>query len=595
MDQSSEFDFPLDFDQVAQYVDLERLPPASPSSSLASSAGLYADSLDNLDQELQEEMGEAWDFVDPSPPSPWSDERAAAAAGISRPSSGQMSERAWPAVPSVSSQPEAELELQEQPFHNLDFDLAHDLDDNFDDDDEEPAPLQLSPFRPRSAMDLTGSPPPAEGAQWAAENMLALPFQLPQEQDRDRPRAAAAEARPLWPGRRQQEPVREQSAQPQDELVELEVAPGAYREQQRHHQRHHQRRRQQQGPALPQATFIDLTEEPDSPVLLARPPPSRNPRRQMSQNHRTPSLARSDGSILAEPARPPVIDLTEDSPEEGPAAAPARSAHGGRQQHRARNRFGHHHHRHHHHHHLHQSPDVAILGILADVNALHQQEAANRGDFFGGLRAVGNYFRMGRRQPPDVPQHEIDPRDVQEVEFMGGNLVLNAAMDNPLLGNPVQFNYQANGFGQPRAPTPKPPHVPPPPAREGFTRNTGGDVVAVCASCEEELKYDPDTTEEGPPAKRARSRKDREEHHFWAVTACGHVRSVPSPPPREHSLTGGSLQVYCRECYETRSNTGKKDKAGSLHFRVEGKTLSCAVPDCESDVKPKKAWVGIFL
>ena len=119
----------------------------------------------------------------------------------------------------------------------------------------------------------------------------------------------------------------------------------------------------------------------------------------------------------------------------------------------------------------------------------------------------------------------------EEVEIIGQNPVPRPAaiaLANPLLGNPVQFNYQANGFGANRGEAPKPPHVPPPAAREGFTRNTGEDVVAVCASCEEELKYDPEAADGSPPAKRARTKKDREEHHFWAVPECGHV-CIPYP------------------------------------------------------------------
>ncbi|KAJ9144767.1 hypothetical protein NKR19_g6346, partial [Coniochaeta hoffmannii] len=77
------------------------------------------------------------------------------------------------------------------------------------------------------------------------------------------------------------------------------------------------------------------------------------------------------------------------------------------------------------------------------------------------------------------------------------------------------------------------------------------------------------------PAKRARTttRKDREEHHFWAVKACGHV--------------------YCRSCYENRRPTLKNGR--TTNFGVAEKKLLCAVDECTSDVTNKTAWVGIFL
>jgi hypothetical protein len=104
-------------------------------------------------------------------------------------------------------------------------------------------------------------------------------------------------------------------------------------------------------------------------------------------------------------------------------------------------------------------------------------------------------------------------------------------MENPLADNPVDFNYGANGFNQ-EAARPKPAHIAPPEPREGFTRSTGEDTVVICPSCEEELKYDPDENDaQPPPAKKVRTtKKDREEHHFWAVKACGHVSIAAVAP-----------------------------------------------------------------
>lgn len=122
-----------------------------------------------------------------------------------------------------------------------------------------------------------------------------------------------------------------------------------------------------------------------------------------------------------------------------------------------------------------------------------------------------------------------------DIQFIGAApaIPMNA---NPLAGNPPDFNYQANGFGgygDARQPTPKPDFEAPPPARPGYTRDTGPDKetgeqpVFVCPSCDNELKYSPedegDDKDGARPAKRARTKKDREEHHFWAVKTCGHV------------------------------------------------------------------------
>lgn len=123
-------------------------------------------------------------------------------------------------------------------------------------------------------------------------------------------------------------------------------------------------------------------------------------------------------------------------------------------------------------------------------------------------RPIDLFNRFVARPPPEV-----------EVQIIGNP----ANMDNPLAGNAPNLNYRGNGYNAGGAP--KPAHVPPPPPREGFTRSTGGegDDVIVCPSCEAELQYDPEADANAPPAKKARTKKDREEHHFWALKECGHV------------------------------------------------------------------------
>ncbi|KAF7909945.1 uncharacterized protein EAF01_003663 [Botrytis porri] len=115
----------------------------------------------------------------------------------------------------------------------------------------------------------------------------------------------------------------------------------------------------------------------------------------------------------------------------------------------------------------------------------------------------------------------------------------------------------------------KPEHVAPPAVPAGFTRSPTESDTAICPSCEEELIHRKDGEE--PVAKKSRgapSKKDREEHPFWVVKDCGHV--------------------FCNKCFQNRTN----DKISS--FRG-AKTVLCAVDECESIVRNKDRWVGIFL
>lgn len=289
--------------------------------------------------------------------------------------------------------------------------------------------------------------------------------------------------------------------------------------------------------------LIDLTEEPDSPVQnhsfqnqgIAHQHFHRHqqrPRhhRRMPQNGQPPSLARSDGSLLGGQRGPAVIDLTNDEPDFQAVV---------------------------------DDDDDDDLFVGQDFDDVLEHLPPN--DFDDFLR----HIPPNRRLPDPVPgpPNRDRRRSVEFIGFaarhlrnVGGQYLpgLLAALPgiprgianeiaiigrdqglamnpNPLADNPPDFNYQANGFGG-RPPPPKPEFEAPPPARPGFTRNTGKDpetgeeLVIVCASCDNELKYDEEEDDGPRPAKRPRNKKDREEHHFWAVKACGHVSTLPLYP-----------------------------------------------------------------
>ncbi|KAI0382782.1 hypothetical protein F5Y04DRAFT_252333 [Hypomontagnella monticulosa] len=336
-----------------------------------------------------------------------------------------------------------------------------------------------------------------------------------------------------------------------DELVEMEMAgPGNQRDQ--------RRLRQPQPRAQPEV--IDLTGDNDTPAQPPRNHSQNARRRQPQQRGSPPRLARSDASYVGRT----VIDLISDSDEEPrPQYQPTPPP-----------RF------------IdldNAEPPVPAFGLAPNrrrgpepVNRLNNDDAFRRRfraviDNIPVLRGMLNYQAMG-------DNHEAD-----DLVMLGQRNVIADPLPPPPLDLPaINLNYGAHPFpNQPHAAgglNQKPAHEPPKEARDGFTRNTGDDVVAICASCDEELAYDPDEDDGSrpPPAKKARTKKDNAEHHFWAVKACGHV--------------------YCRRCYENRKPVGKR--AIPVGFRpmpnVKNKVL-CAVEDCDTDVSTKNAWVGIFL
>ncbi|KAI2785555.1 hypothetical protein F4815DRAFT_453163 [Daldinia loculata] len=334
-----------------------------------------------------------------------------------------------------------------------------------------------------------------------------------------------------------------------DELVEFEVEragnPAA------------RRQRQQQPQREPEV--IDLTG--DSPVQHAPRNRYQTLRgRRSLQRGTPPRLERSDASYMNSQT---VIDLVSDSDDE-PAIMP---------QPRRSN-----------------PPPPPPRNpprdeLVRNHNRLRQQMQQMQPDLLPGRNAFDQIqhlmnhiplFRLLNNQNPMANNHDDD------LVMLGHRNVMQEGIPQPNLP-PVDLDYDAHPFPMPQpAPVgagPKPAHEPPKETRPGFTRDTGEDVVAICPSCDQELAYDPDddASNAATPSRKARTKKDKAEHHFWAVKACGHV--------------------YCRKCYEYRKSTGKNRVPVGFRPDPSGakNKLICAVEDCSSDVSVKAAWVGIFL
>ncbi|KAF4332731.1 cell cycle control [Fusarium beomiforme] len=281
------------------------------------------------------------------------------------------------------------------------------------------------------------------------------------------------------------------------------------------------------------AAVIDLTEEPDSPVqsrarldfLESARPPARNPRRTNSQRISPPQLARTDGTFVGRSAS--VIDLTADSPED-------ERSHFARRTGRA----------------VPRADELIELEIISQRPALGSlPNFAAFGSFSRRLAGIFGAADIGFNAPNlDISRHAF-------------------AMQAP----------------------PKPQMSPPPPTREGFTRDTCTDPekesesVVICPACSEELAYDPSgtVTQSSVSTQKGKRKRSPGEHHFWAVKKCGHV--------------------YCADCYENRKPT--KLNPNGVGFRPPDQRsaygasndLRCAVEDCDSKVSAKTEWVGIFL
>ncbi|PTB65084.1 hypothetical protein BBK36DRAFT_1169860 [Trichoderma citrinoviride] len=292
----------------------------------------------------------------------------------------------------------------------------------------------------------------------------------------------------------------------------------------------------------PATTYIDLTDEPDSPVERRRTQASdpqamlqqvpnniagRHPRRTNSQRISPPQLARSDSTLVGGPSS--YIDLTVDEDEQQ-----QQQQRSGREHWRTRAA---HQHPHHHHHNTRHGDDRLVA--LRLMSGSHQEQLES------GIRVLGRTL----------------------ADFLNGSLGATLS----------QSRFPAEPESRP-----KPPMEPIPSATAGFTRDTRADggqseeLVTICPACNEELAYDP--TESSTPSKKRKRAVG--EHHFWALKSCGHV--------------------YCAECFENRKPT--KNAPEGVGFRYPpGKSnatpndILCAVDGCGTKVASKTEWVGIFL
>ncbi|RFU30102.1 hypothetical protein B7463_g6273, partial [Scytalidium lignicola] len=301
-------------------------------------------------------------------------------------------------------------------------------------------------------------------------------------------------------------------------------------------------------------TVIDLTQDfSDEPEIVAvnyapRPPSRPRQARSQSQSQRPPALQRSDTSNLAD-----IIDLTNDA---GEAEVQFQHSRGLPP--------------------LFRAPENERLRSRRLPPAPQPSRRTEESD-------AGSFF------VPRHPQHG----PIARFAGFGALLIGHAAfplreffgqghpmMDEiqQVIGQPMpdHLDYRNNAFE-----SRKPEHVAPPPAREKFTRSPKEDDVIICPSCEEELVHrkdedEPVTKKSGKPL----SRREREEHPFWVVKECGHV--------------------YCNACFQQRLNSGKPSfkatfPTGSKLDNKGKKMMVCAVEDCESDVRHKDKWVGVFL
>lgn len=230
-------------------------------------------------------------------------------------------------------------------------------------------------------------------------------------------------------------------------------------------------------------TIIDLTDEPeDMPVLP----------RDRSRSQRPPQLGRSDAVSLGE-----FIDLTDDNGEPDiiitggrqlplPHPSAARPVYPARRD---------------------DSPSLFVPLPPPPINRVFP--APRHGV---GLVVSGRVERHAPARIQAAAQYHMAARMGQEIMDH-----IQALHDEQVM--PGLMNYQQHAFADQ-----KPPHVAPPPAREGFTRSPEEEQTIICPSCEKELIQKKDEEPVAKKGGKAPTKKEREEHPFWVLKECGHVR-----------------------------------------------------------------------
>lgn len=246
---------------------------------------------------------------------------------------------------------------------------------------------------------------------------------------------------------------------------------------------------------------IDLTEDLDEPEGASSP--QRN-RINGGRARRPPQFERRDASLLDNAAN--VVDLTDDMEPEvmitGERRLPAV---------RRGNQHGH------GRGHIHRRQESPSLFLPPEPEAPNHPFARAFHHPLQAVRAVFGFMDRPGNPHEAVHAQQAAQNFYQEIQRIGIH-----GMAEPFQNMP-NMDY-ANAAIRNR----KPDHNPPPPAREGFTRSPQEDDVIVCPSCDEEL-VDIKNVKEPVVKKggRAPTKKDQEEHPFWAVQNCGHVCFSP--------------------------------------------------------------------
>lgn len=309
---------------------------------------------------------------------------------------------------------------------------------------------------------------------------------------------------------------------------------------------------------------VDLTEEPDSPpppnrpaTWSAHPIANNNRRRPTPQSRRNaPSPAREPGGAFPRPPNnfhhpavnddaDPIIDLTgDDPPSPPPGAATAAAAADPRNVQLPTyddiimlQRHTHPHTHTHTHAHTHQARENRRLRVVAEASAAERQSRvgtaqrrleAHRHQRNRDPRRLAGAFIPGLAAYLRPDMHAIFPGQLPNEHHAHAHAHGQGRPDAPGLEElELEYHIQAfreldhqynNGTAAVRAEAVNRTMMEIPAAREGFSRDTGEEVVAVCPACSGELEYDP-----GKEGVKKRKR-DKGDHHFWAVKACGHVR-----------------------------------------------------------------------